>query len=142
MHSRYEIMVDNYCKTLNIEARTLNAMIRRDILPAVSREADRLAETIIHKKQAIAGISCTFEEELLRELSDLTEQLYTLCVEFEKKRKYAKTIEPFYDRGVYYRDEINAELEKLRGIIDRMEVVIPAENWPFPTYYDLLFSVH
>ncbi|MBR6793846.1 MAG: glutamine synthetase type III, partial [Clostridia bacterium] len=142
MHSRYEIMVDNYCKTLNIEARTLNSMIRRDILPAVSREADRLAGTIIHKKQAIAGLSCTFEEELLQELSTLTEELYTLCVEFERKRKYAKTIEPFYDRGIYYRDEINTDLEKLRCIIDRMEVVIPAENWPFPTYYDLLFSVH
>ncbi|MBQ3085688.1 MAG: glutamine synthetase III [Clostridia bacterium] len=142
MHSRYEIMVDHYCKTLNIEARTLNSMIRRDILPAVSREENHLAQTIIHKKQAIPGIACTFEEELLSELSDLTQSLYTLCVEFEKKRKYAKTINPFYERGIYYRDEINADLNKLRSIIDRMEILIPTENWPFPTYYDLLFSVH
>ncbi len=142
MHSRYEIMVDNYCKTLNIEARTLNSMIRRDMLPAVSREEDRLAQTVMHKKQAIPGISCAFEEELLQELSDLTLNLYTLCVNFEKKRKYAKTIEPFYERGIYYRDEINTDLEKLRSIIDRIEILIPSENWPFPTYYDLLFSVH
>ncbi|MBQ7090821.1 MAG: glutamine synthetase, partial [Clostridia bacterium] len=142
MHSRYEIMVDHYCKTLNIEARTLNSMIRRDILPAVGREENQLAKTIIHKKQAIPGISCTFEEQLLQELSDLTQDLYTLCVEFEKKRKYAKTITPFYERGIYYRDEINTDLARLRNIIDRMEILIPTENWPFPTYYDLLFSVH
>ncbi len=142
MRSRYEIMVDHYCKTLNIEARTLNSMIRREILPAVSREEDRLARTIVDKKKAIPGISCHFEEELLRELSALTEELYTVCVEFEKKRKYAKTIEAFYQRGIYYREEICADLEKLRSIIDQMEIMVPSEDWPFPTYYDLLFSVH
>ncbi len=142
MHSRYEIMVDNYCKTLNIEARTLNSMIKREILPAVSREEDRLAQTIIHKKKAISGISCTAEKELLKALSGLSHELYTTCAVFEKKRKYAKTIKDFYERGLYYRNEIYTDLEKLRSIIDQMEIMIPSEDWPFPTYYDLLFSVH
>ncbi len=142
MRSRYEIMVDHYCKTLNIEARTLNSMIRREILPAVSREEDRLAQLIIHKKNALPHLSRLFEEELLEELSNLTRDLYTACTEFEKKRKYAKTIEPFYERGLYYRKEIFTDLEKLRRIIDQMEIMVPSEDWPFPTYYDLLFSIH
>ncbi len=142
MYSRYEIMVDNYCKTLNIEARTLNSMIKREILPAACREQDRLATALIHKKKAIKGISCKAEESLLQDLAALTDELYTICAEFEKKRKYAKTIPDFYERGIYYREEIYADLERLRAIIDQMEIIIPSEEWPFPTYYDLLFSIH
>ena len=142
MYSRYEIMVDNYCKTLNIEARTLNSMIKRDILPAANLAQDRLAKTLVNKKVAMPGLTCKAEEGQLKELSKLTDALYLACGEFEKKRKYAKTIEKFYDRGLYYRDEIHKELEALRTIIDQMEIIIPSDIWPFPTYYDLLFSIH
>ncbi len=142
MFSRYEIMVDNYCKTLNIEARTLNSMIKRDILPAACREEERLASLLMHKKAAIKEIPCKTEEGLLKELAALTDELYTTCTEFEFKRKHAKTIEDFYERGLYYRAEIFADLEKMRAIIDKMEIIIPSDQWPYPTYYDLLFSVH
>jgi glutamine synthetase len=142
MYSRYEIMVDNYCKTLNIEARTLNSMIKREILPAVSREEARLANVILHKKTAVKHISCKAEEELLKELSSLSDELYTLCAAFETKRKHAKTIKDFYERGIYYRNEIFTDLEKMRAVIDKMEIIIPSDVWPYPTYYDLLFSVH
>ncbi len=142
MFSRYEIMVDNYCKTLNIEARTLNSMIKREILPAASREEERLAQVIILKKKAAKEISCKKEEALLKQLSDLSDALYTNCAAFENKRKHAKTIPDFYERGIYYRTEIFADLEKMRGIIDQMEIIIPSDQWPYPTYYDLLFSVH
>ncbi|MBQ7971038.1 MAG: glutamine synthetase III [Clostridia bacterium] len=142
MFSRYEIMVDNYCKTLNIEARTLNSMINREILPAAGREEERLAQAIVLKKKAIKGISCQKEEALLKQLSDLSDTLYTTCTAFEIKRKHAKTIPDFYERGIYYRNEIFADLERMRGIIDQMEIIIPSDQWPYPTYYDLLFSVH
>ena len=142
MYSRYEIMVDNYCKTLNIEARTLNSMIKREILPAASREEARLANVILHKRTAIKHITCKAEEELLKELSSLSDELYTLCTAFETKRKHAKTIKDFYERGLYYRDEIFTDLEKMRAVIDKMEIIIPSDVWPYPTYYDLLFSVH
>ncbi len=142
MFSRYEIMVDNYCKTLNIEARTLNSMIKRDILPAACREEERLANLLIHKKAAMSGLPCKTEEGLLKELSALTDELYTICTEFEFKRKHAKTIKDFYERGLYYRNEIFNDLEKMRAIIDKMEIIIPSDQWPYPTYYDLLFSVH
>ncbi len=142
MYSRYEIMVDNYCKTLNIEARTLNSMINREILPAAGREEKRLAQAIVLKKKAVKDLSCKKEEALLKQLSDLSDALYTACAAFEIKRKHAKTIPDFYERGIYYRTEIFTDLEKMRGIIDQMEIIIPSDQWPYPTYYDLLFSVH
>jgi glutamine synthetase len=117
-------------------------MIKREILPAAAREEDRLAQVILHKKSAVKGITCKAEESLLKELSALSEELYETCAAFEIKRKHAKTIPDFYERGIYYRQEIFADLEKLRGIIDRIEIIIPSDQWPFPTYYDLLFSVH
>ncbi|MBQ7094921.1 MAG: glutamine synthetase III [Clostridia bacterium] len=141
MYSRYEIMVDNYCKTLNIEARTLNSMIKREILPAASREQARLAATLLTKKKTLGKLFCKAEEALLKELAALADELYLTCTAFEKKRKYAKTIKDFYERGLYYRKEIYTDLETLRTIIDKMEIIIPADSWPFPTYYDLLFSI-
>ncbi|MBQ8894572.1 MAG: glutamine synthetase III [Clostridia bacterium] len=141
MYSRYEIMVENYCKTLHIEARTLIDMINSDILPAVFREEQQLADTLTKKKAAIAGIPCHAEENLLLQLAQLADQLHEDCCRFEDDLKKAEQIEDFYEQGLFYKEKIFTGLAALRRIIDRMETVIPAENWPFPTYYDLLFSV-
>ena len=142
MRSRYEIMVENYCKTLHIEGRTLIDMIKSDILPAVSREEDQLARTLLHKRRALEDIPCKAEEALLRQLADLADRLHAGCSHFEKQLNKAKTIPDFYEQGVFYRAHIFKGLEDLRKIIDEMETIIPYENWPFPTYYELLFSVH
>ncbi len=142
MHSRYEIMVENYCKTLHIEALTLIDMIKSDILPAVFRQENQLASTLVQKKNAVAGISCKAEETLLRQLADLADELHSDCKEFEVKLTVAESIKDFYKQGIYYKEQIFTGLMQLRNIIDKMETVIPAENWPFPTYYDLLFSVY
>ncbi len=142
MHSRYEIMVENYCKTLHIEALTLIDMIKSDILPAVFRQENQLASTLVQKKNAVAGISCKAEETLLRQLADLADELHSDCKEFEVKLTVAESIKDFYKQGIYYKEQIFTGLMQLRSIIDKMETVIPAENWPFPTYYDLLFSVY
>ncbi len=142
MRSRYEIMVENYCKTLHIEARVLIDMIKGDILPAVFREEEQLANTLNKKKTALAGIPCKAEESLLLELAELADKLHEKCTEFEATLKTAEGIENFYEQGIFYKEHIFEDLKSLRVIIDEMETVIPAENWPFPTYYDLLFSVH
>ncbi len=142
MRSRYEIMVENYCKTLQIEARTLIDMIKSDILPSVFREEQQLANTLLKKREALSGLPSKAEESLLRQLADLADRLHSGCFHFEKNLQKAQNIKDFYEQGLYYRDHIFTGLQELRGIIDEMETIIPAENWPFPTYYDLLFSVH
>ncbi len=142
MHSRYEIMVENYCKTLHIEALTLIEMIKNDILPAAFREEEQLATTLLQKKNALPGVNCKAEESLLKRLSRLSDQLYTKCNDFEEKLAKAESISAFYDQGLFYKMNIFAGLGELREIIDSMETLISADQWPFPTYYDLLFSVY
>ena len=142
MHSRYEIMVENYCKTLHIEALTLIDMIKSDILPAVFREENQLANTLVQKKNAISDIPCKAEKKLLQQLAELADELHSGCTEFEQKLTMAESIKGFYEQGIYYKEQIFTGLAELRSIIDKMETIIPAENWPFPTYYDLLFSVY
>ena len=142
MHSRYEIMVENYCKTLHIEALTLIDMIKGDILPAAFRQQHQLASTLAKKKNAVANISCKAETETLSKLASLTDQLYDGCEQFRKDLTTAENIAIFYEQGIFYKKTIAASLEDLRSIIDEMEGIIPAEIWPFPTYFDLLFSVN
>ncbi len=142
MHSRYEIMVENYCKTLHIEALTLIDMIKSDILPSVFREENQLATTLLQKKKALPDVPCKAEEKLLRQLATLADQLHSGCLDFERALSAAENIGDFYKQGLFYQSTIFTGLADLRQIIDKMETVIPAENWPFPTYYDLLFSVH
>ena len=142
MHSRYEIMVENYCKILHIEARTLIDMIKSDILPAVFREEQQLADTLTKKKEALTGIPCRAEETLLLQLAELADRLHSGCTDFEADLVKAEQISDFYEQGIFYKEKIFTGLKALRETIDEMETVIPAENWPFPTYYDLLFSVN
>ncbi len=142
MHSRYEILVENYCKTLHIESCTLIEMINNDILPAVSKAEDQLAKTILHKRQAFADLPYEAEGTLLRRLAVAADALFESNAAFESDLEYAESIKDFYQQGVYYRDHIATAMEALRGIIDSIETDIPHELWPFPTYYDLLFSIH
>ena len=83
-----------------------------------------------------------YTSALLRQLADLADRLHAGCSHFEKQLNKAKTIPDFYEQGVFYRAHIFKGQEDLRKIIDEMETIIPYENWPFPTYYELLFSVH
>ena len=142
MHSRYEIMVENYCKTLHIEGRTLIDMIKSDILPAVFREEEQLADTLAKKKAVLATIPCKAEETLLQRLAVLADELHQGCADFEAKLQQAEAVGSFYEQGIFYKENIFTGLKELRAIIDEMETILPAENWPFPTYYDLLFSIY
>ncbi|MBQ4052236.1 MAG: glutamine synthetase III [Clostridia bacterium] len=142
MHSRYEIMVENYCKTLHIEALTLIDMIKNDLLPAAFREENQLATTLIQKKKALPKAPCKAEESMLQQLATLTDQLHSGCNEFERALKAAEAISDFYKQGLFYQSTIFTGLHSLRNTIDKMEALIPADIWPYPTYYDLLFSVY
>ena len=117
-------------------------MISNDILPAVSKAEDRLANTLIHKRKAMADLPCEAEETILRRLAIAADALFESFAAFQAELECAEGIEDFYQQGVYYRDHIATGLEALRGIIDSIETDIPHELWPFPTYYDLLFSIH
>jgi glutamine synthetase len=141
LHSRCDIMLDNYCKTINIEALTMIDMARKEILPAVSEYVKVLSEGVVAKKAACPTASCAFEEKLIERLSKLTELIDLRTGELETKLIYAKGNTDVITLSAAYRDEVIPAMQCLREVADEAETLTAEKYWPFPTYGQLLFGV-
>ena len=146
--SRYEIHNENYSKILNIEAETMLEMAKKDILPAASKYASKLAETIELKKAAFAGtneVDVSYESEMLKKVSSLTSSIYKKTEVLEKSVSEAKELTAEGAESgkisMFYREHVFKAMNELRASSDELEVITPKELWPFPSYGDLLFSV-
>ena len=141
MHARYEIHLENYCKVTAIEAATLRDMTLRDILPAVTRYTGDLAKGVLRKRQAEMTTSCRVESYLVAQLDALSGDLLDACQAMSRALEAAPAADAGIDAARYYRDQVASRLEEMRSIIDRMEPLVGADYWPYPTYADILFSV-
>ena len=142
MRARYEIHLENYSKTINIEALTMVDMARKDILPAVSSFIKLLSDAIISKKSAIGKIDCTYEESIIKEINSLENDTFKKVNEIEALLKIVKESEKTaQETAEYYKDVIIPKMEEIRALVDRMEVLTDRNYWPYPTYADLLFGV-
>ncbi len=140
--SRYDIMLDNYCKTLNIEALTMVQMMKRDISPAIRKFMNRLSQTIMYKNEAISGIDCDPEKELLQQVSALNHQILDACKALEKAHSDAEEIATLPEKSMQYKEKVLACMETLREKVDAMEEITDRDIWPYPSYGDLLHSVY
>ena len=139
--SRYEILLDNYCKILNIEAMTMIDMVRREILPAVSLYSGKVADAAL-KKKSLGIDACTgYEEKLVGKLSSLTSAIDSRCDALETTLYEIKASDDLYRLACGYRDRVFIAMQELRAAVDEAESVTDARAWPFPTYGDLLFGV-
>ncbi len=140
--ARYEIVLENYNKIINIEALTTLEIAKRQILPAAMKYASSLAESINAIKATGVQASVLVQSELLTKVSDLTvklnENIGLLEAVVEKADNFDGDI---YDLGMMYRYEVFEEMQKLRECADKLEVVVDKEFWPLPTYEDMLFNV-
>lgn len=141
MHARYEIHLENYCKVTAIEAATLRDMTLRGILPAVTRYTGDLAKGVVRKRQAEMATSCRVESYLVAQLDALSGDLLDACQAMSRALEAAPAADAGIDAARYYRDQVASRLEEMRSIIDRMEPLVGADYWPYPTYADILFSV-
>ena len=141
MHARYEIHLENYCKVTAIEAATLRDMTLRGILPAVTRYTGDLAKGVVRKRQAEMATPCRVEGYLVAQLDALSGDLLDACQAMSRALEAAPAADAGIDAARYYRDEVASRLEEMRSIIDRMEPLVGADYWPYPTYADILFSV-
>ncbi len=142
MHSRCEILLENYGKIINIEARTLIDMIQKDIIPSVCAYAKDISDTAMSKRAFCSAFNVDTEFELVEELSSLTYELNNNLKELIKARNEAKTLT--YDMKKYaefYRDRVLSAMKDARKSIDRMEKITASDYWPYPTYSELLFNV-
>ena len=141
LESRCEIMLDNYCKTVVIEANTMVDMAKTQIAPAVSDYATALANSVAAKKAVDSNIPCNYETGLLKKLSALTDRIAEKAEELSDSLIALQTAENIEEESVMIRDDVLAKMGELRIACDEAETVTSKEYWPFPTYGDLLFGV-
>jgi len=141
MRARYEILLDNYSKTINIEALTMLDMAKKDILPAVASFIGHLSDVVISKKSAIQNIECKYEETIISKLSELNNKMFEDVLALEKEIEAKKEIEDAQKLAEYYKDVIISRMEKIRASSDAIEVMTERSYWPYPSYADLLFGV-
>ncbi len=141
MHARYEIMLEGYCKTLNIEALTMLEMVKKDILPAVSDYCRDLTATALQKRQLLPDCSCEVEETLVKRLSKLSTCLYQKNDKLEKALLDCKAYTDLQELANYYRDVVLLSMQETRTVADELETIVGSSYWPYPTYCDLLFHV-
>ncbi|MGN0795887.1 MAG: glutamine synthetase III [Christensenellales bacterium] len=138
LKARYEIELENYSKTIRIEALTMTDMVNKDILPSIEKYLGELAKTA--ERKAKLSIDSTYETSRLKKLSALqtailggVEGLETALAEINEKSSQKE--------AEYYHDVVFKKMQELRAVVDRAEMLMPSEVWPYPTYGELLFGV-
>ena len=142
LFSRYEIWLENYYKTINIESNTLAEMIQKQVIPSVYTYIEKLADTAAAKKSVVADISVASEAALISKLSTLAD---TMAKDLETlKADTAKALASSDDVlacSKAYQETVLEDMETLRKSADEAEALIPYELLPYPTYDELLFSI-
>ncbi|MFA7128927.1 MAG: glutamine synthetase III [Sphaerochaeta sp.] len=141
MHSRYEIVMENYSKTINIEALTMVDMVRRQILPEISRFTGDLAKSALDKHAVVPSLTLSYEKDLITCLSNLQDSLSVHVAELEKLVVEAKMIGDVTESARFYHAQIIPAMSNVRAVCDETELLVGEDYWPMPTYEQLLFSV-
>ena len=139
--SRAEVLYDTYAKTINIEALTMIDMAGKQIIPSVIAYTSKLADSICKVQSACPEADVSAQRELLMETSALLAQMKQALNHLEQKREAAAAIEDSVEKARTYKDVIVPAMEALRAPADRLEMIVDKENWPFPSYGDLIFEV-
>ena len=140
INSRVDIILENYCKIIHIEALTLIDMMNREIIPAITSYTNSLCTAVLNKN-SIGGINTTVEKELIARLSAANKEIYTLTGELKIAVSVAESTENILERSICYHDKILSIMSDIRKYADSAESVAPAGSWPYPSYGDLLFSL-
>lgn len=142
IQSRYEILLENYCKTIHIEALTMIDMVRREIVPSVLGYQEELSGLANNKKNFDPTLSCSMEHKLLSALSNLGDFLEDKLSLLERSVLEAKGFDDTLVRAKYYRESVFINMQSLRGVVDEMETLVSKRHWVLPNYADLLYSVY
>lgn len=140
IYSRYEILLENYSKTLHIEAKTLRDMVECQFLPSLMKYTDQLV-TSIKGKQSVAALPCKAETSLLTKLSLAYDELYALTEKLKEDTLTAEKMEEPLETARFYHDTILPDMDEIRKVADEAETLLPDELLPYPAYEQLLFSV-
>lgn len=141
LHSRCDIMLENYCKTVNIEAGTMLDMAKKQIIPAVEAYTSDLAKAYERKHAAVPTLKLTHETKLIEKLSGLIDDMDSAVEALEEAVGEYKEISEIIPASCFIRDKILPAMDALRAPCDEAETITAEKYWPFPTYDKLLFGV-
>jgi len=141
IRSRYEILLESYCKTLHIEALTMIDMVKKEIIPASISYQNDLA-VLRERKSAFDGVSDTLEAYLLSKLSELSALLLRRLEELENSILETKTNGDILTEAEFYRYTVFRNMSELRLVVDELETLAGKKYWPLPTYAEILYSVN
>ena len=141
LFSRYEILLEDYAKTIHIEAKTMEEMVQKDFLPSLFSYVNDLACTGSTKKELVPGITTKAEEKLITKLSGLADTISDELDTLKDMIGTAEGMDDYLKAGTYYHDTILAEMETIRLAVNDAEVLIPEDYLPYPTYDALLFYI-
>ena len=142
IHSRCEIMLENYCKTINIEGHTMVDMVRKNYLPAIEGYLYSLAKTTSLMKSVSDKVKCNYEISTMERLSELTDEILKSVEALEQALSDLKTFDDIIKTSESVRDHVLPKMENLRKYVDEAEMLSSEKSWPFPSYGKILFSVY
>ena len=141
IYSRYEILLENYAKTVHIEALTLMEMVRKDFTTGLVRYMKDVTTEALKKRDLLPGSKCSYESEILKTLDETSEQILLAMEALAADTSKAEGIEDILEQAKFYHETVLAEMEVLRSWTDKAEAIIPDEYLPYPTYEKMLFSL-
>ena len=141
VRTRTDIMLENYCKVLNIEALTMEEMAKKDIYPAVNKYIRDLCATVRAKKDACEKAPCAAEEKLICKLSSMNEAMSEKTEALEELLIDSKACKTPAALAAFFAEKVIPVMQEIRMVADNMELCTAKEYWPFPTYGELLFSI-
>lgn len=141
LKARYEVMLENYVKTLHIETLTLQDMVNKQFLPALMKYTDEVVETALSKKKLSETLTTSAEEKLAKTLSDYYLKISDKNEKLKKDTDKAGKLTDYLKQAVFYHDTVIADMEALRTVADEAEALIPEDILPYPTYEKMLFYV-
>ncbi len=142
VHSRQEIMFENYCKIIHIEALTILDMVKKDIIPAIVTFSKELSELVASKKSLGIELDCTLEQTLLTKISSLSASMYSKINALEISVLQASKDRYCYETALHYHDNVFLSMQTLRSVVDELETLVAKKYWPYPAYGEILYSVN
>ena len=142
LESRCEIMLENYCKTVNIEGHTMVDMVRKNYLPAIEDYLFSIAQATAMMQKVSENVKCKYEISTIERLSELTDKILDRVEDLEGALQTLRQCDDITESACLVRDEVLPKMEHLRVYVDEAEMRTGENYWPFPNYGKLLFSVH
>ncbi len=140
LKARYEIQLEKYCKTVRIEDRTMQSMVKHQFLPALMTYADKLSESI-QRRKAVGNFACESELEELKIITDAYNDIYRKLGKLKEDTRTAEEMTDMQKAAEFYHDTILVDMSELRKVCDFAEDYLPQSMLPYPSYEELLFSV-